>query len=438
MLTIYVDQITPRLTYTLEVLFERMSTLTYTLKEASVETAYSLPAINYSSKDIPGSFSLYCEGLLEEDHIREVGLQHRSIHHVPCLAPSPSHQWELEFDPFAASFYLLSHYEYYQENHIDSYGRYEQVRYPSSSLQLEERPLVYQYLSILLNHLQQHYPSIKWEEKELAPVDITFDIDFPWKYLHKSAAVQVSGTIKDFLGGKWTQLSERINTYRSGKDPFYVFDELLERLPQRYTTFFFLLERLHKNDSRFTWRLATYRKLIKRISEKGMKVGIHPSFRTWQDQDQLFFEKTKLEEIIDSEVICSRQHFLRYSLPSTYRYLEQIGIREEYTQCLFQQGGFPCGMAHPWPWFDLDNNRTSELILHPTHLMDRSLLSYQKLNPDSAHKRFLALWEKNLETKAPFTMLFHNDSFSDSGEWAGWQNTMYKWLDIMSKKADSL
>ncbi len=61
---------------------------------------------------------------------------------------------------------------------------------------------------------------------------------------------------------------------------------------------------------------------------KGYTVGIHPSWQSGDEQAVLMEEIDILEKIIKSPVKYSRQHYLRVSLPQTYRKTYRRGYRK--------------------------------------------------------------------------------------------------------------
>ena len=83
-------------------------------------------------------------------------------------------------------------------------------------------------------------------------------------------------------------------------------------------------------------------------------------------------------------------------------------------------------MCIPYPWFDLEQNRISQLTLVPAMAMDRSLQQYQKLTPAKALEKILGLAEKVKAVNGNFVVILHNETFSDSGEWKGWLEVIRK------------
>ncbi|NJO69236.1 MAG: hypothetical protein HC830_08110 [Bacteroidetes bacterium] len=64
----------------------------------------------------------------------------------------------------------------------------------------------------------------------------------------------------------------------------------------------------------------------------------------------------------------SRQHFLRLKFPGTYHRLMQEGITDDYSMGFHDKPGFRAGIAMPYPFYDLVNEKETTLTVHPLHL----------------------------------------------------------------------
>lgn len=424
MLRILIPSRNPRTEYTLDLVFQKILGVGYqSVLFSEYEPSGDFPTINYTQLIIPEAFSIPNAGLLKQTGIEEPDLRirHKDIpwlFHFPVSGSS----YQLDFDIFSAVFYLVTEYEKYLTIHKDTYGRYDQLAYPSEQLDLHEFPLVHIYCNQLWQKLKGYFPRLEGSRQTPSfDYHLTYDIDFPWKYSHKGMMVSLGGLVKDIQGKVWDRARERINTWTSGKDPNDTYDLIFELSPPEKTTFFFLIDRDSSYDSRFTYQHPRYRELINLIAARGYHIGVHPSFNSFQDEKRLHQEVKYLADIISGNVTASRQHFLRYRLPTTFRYLVNAGITDDFTLCRIHRNGFPCGMARPFPWYDLEKEETTSLTLHPTLAMDRTLVQYMGLDPDQAKERLQKILRTAQGVDGIFTLLLHNDVFSDSEEWKGWR-----------------
>lgn len=423
-LHIIVPQITPRIQYVVGLVFDRILSISTTVGELTHENN-AIPCINYTGQILSGTFHVPNVGLLSNAEIRPVEVEvNTQTGSYPCLfAMQDSTGVQMDFDVFSAVFFLATEYEKWTDPGRDQHDRHV----PESSVmrihELYQWPLVHHYAEQLWQRLGAFFPSLQSASRTQREFDfeITFDIDHARKYQDKPMHIQLGGLLKDILRADIRQIRERIAVWLGARDPFNTFEEIFRECPAEKTTFFFLIERRHPNDGRFTYRTPMLQRLIRSVHQRGYQIGIHPSFSTYQDASAIQQEMEALSGLIGSPVFRSRQHFLRYRLPDTFRHLIAAGIQEEFTLCAFDSGGFPSGMAIPYPWFDLAANQQTELLLHPTCIMDRSLQQYLALEPESAAVYVHDLIQKTREVAGTFTMLLHNDVLSQSGEWENWR-----------------
>ncbi len=414
MLFVRASHIGARLRYSLDILFTHVLKLPFQLEKAFSEGI--LPQIEYGEQHYPNSLFIPACGLLEEEGLRK---------------------WRKEDfftekgeDILAKIFWYVTEYEKQSEPIYDAHGRYDEKAYTCFQEGWHREPLVHLWGEALWDELKRKSPKLEREKPEYQAL-ITFDLDHPWKYLNKNIVVQFGSMAKRLLKGKWPELGEQLKSLFTGKDPYFTFEKIFLLCPPAHTLFFCLIDRHSPNDSRFSFRQKAVQKLMQHLLQKGYQLGIHPSYTTFLDGKRIAFEAEKLAEITQKPIIHSRQHFLRYRLPETFRHLIAAGIGHDFTLGMYSEIGFRTGMARPYPWFDLEKNETTALTLYPTLAMDRSLLAYMGLEPVAAVKEVSTLVEKVKKVNGMFVLLLHNDSLSESGEWKGWQVHIEKIIPLI-------
>ena len=160
--------------------------------------------------------------------------------------------------------------------------------------------------------------------------------------------------------------------------------------------------------------------------------GIHPSYRASDDISELKNELGALSEISESEITHSRQHFLKFRLPGSYRKYIMAGINEEYSMGYASRAGFRTGTSRPFFFYDLQEEKETELRVNSFQVMDRTLKDYMKLSPEQALEKILTIAGAVRETGGKFTCIWHNDAFSDYGEWKGWKDVYLQMIDSLA------
>src|SRR5690606_26090271 len=118
--------------------------------------------------------------------------------------------------------------------------------------------------------------------------------------------------------------------------------------------------------------------LIRRLKN----VGIHPSYFSSSDESLIASEKSLLEKITSTNIASSRQHYLKFELPNTFRALINAGITDEYSMGFGTINGFRASTSHSFLWYDLAEEQTTVLRIHPFCYMDANSIFEQKFTAD--------------------------------------------------------
>jgi hypothetical protein len=214
-------------------------------------------------------------------------------------------------------------------------------------------------------------------------------------------------------------------------DPFDQYDLMVQLFKSKHLNpvYFFLLGKLSHFDRNTNPKNKALRNLIKKVKEDFL-VGIHPSYRSNQTSEIIEREINTLQSIINDPVIRSRQHFIKFQLPYTYRILSSLGIQEEYSMGYPDQIGFRASIASRFPFFDLESNTATDLCVIPFQIMDVSLQQYMQLDPDEAIEKIQAMARDIKAVNGLFSVLWHNESLSEWKQWKGWSRVFRELIEI--------
>lgn len=430
-------RITPRLKYAAEILLEQLCgwELEYIeFSEAETTPTPDLPLIAYGCEVDKHSLHIPASGLLEGEILSQElpvaiseadwrGFAYPSLYEGPATS---ERNHALPFDVFVAAFYFLTELPLQVAPKLDRYGRYDDRAHPLMDSPWREKPALPQYAEMLRRALSEVYGKEIARKPPVFDYRITIDVDQPWRFEHKPLWANAAGFARDCLRGRFAEAGLRVSVVAGIKnDPYNVYDELFEGLPKDKTRFFFLLDGAAPEDSRFTSKNPAYRILMERARAAGFCCGVHPSFQTAENPKKLAGEKRALDDVLQQQTTISRQHFLKYRYPITFRTLLENGIRQDHSGGFYSAPGFRFGMAEPFKWYDLEREETTDLVLWPTHVMDRTLLSYLRLTPEAAAARTLKIIATVRETGGTFVWLLHNELFASAYEWKGWRERYF-------------
>ena len=337
----------------------------------------------------------------------------------------------LPYDPFAASFYLLSRYEEYLPHIRDVYDRFdvkESLAFRNNFLQM---PVVDQWAMKIKEIIKQKFPSFEFSERKYKYVS-TIDIDNAYAYKEKGVLRTLGGYARALKELDGRDLKERTKVFLGRmQDPYDTYDDQLA-IQKKYKInciYFFLLADYGENDKNVPVHSRKFQSLIKSLGDHAA-IGIHPSFGSNKHPEKIKTEVGRLSHIVNAEVTKSRQHFLILNFPYTYRNLIEVDITDDYTMGFAGSIGFRAGTCTPFNFYDLDMEVETKLRLHPFAVMEATLKYYMKVEPNNAIAAIKPLVDEIRKVKGTFYSLWHNESMSNNRNWNGWKDVYEEMVKI--------
>lgn len=422
MLYIYIPKVTNRCKYIFHLVFKDLLGIDF---EITTDKYFfknlNLPKISYAHQPISDEVFIGCHKLLFETGIVEQTPQVFEWNNNKVFYPAGKNS-TFPFDPFAAAFFLVSRYEEYLPHIRDSHDRYnafESLAYKNNFL---HKPVVNTWALWIKELLQKNYPELKFPERKYKYVS-TIDIDNAYAYKEKGVMRTMAGYARSLYQLDFKQVVERTNVLMSrSKDPYDTFRMFFE-IQKKYKLrplYFILLGDYADYDKNIFPENTKFQSLIKNLSDYA-DVGIHPSYASNGNQEQLKKEIDRLSSILNREITKSRQHFLKLRFPDTYRSLIENDITDDYTMGFSNQIGFRAGICTPFNFYDLDLEVETPLKIHPFAVMDATLRYYMKVDPDEAMDYIKPLIDETRAVNGVFMSLWHNETLSNDKVWFGWQ-----------------
>ena len=408
---LYSRHITPRLRYIVDFisreLFDEAIVLTTDLAEF---TRYDGPRLNYSETEFneASDFFIRPVPLLFESHIGPQRIECFELNYHKAFYETAG---DFPFDIFAASFYLLSRYEEYLPHEKDEYGRYAHTQSLAYREGFLEIPLVNIWLREFKKALGKKYPDLPFRHPSFKFIP-TYDIDTAYSFRHKGW--------KRNLGGLLRSVAERRMVAGKGKDrrapgasgtiPFDAYEWLdsLHLYCRMRAYYFFLVAGRQKGvDKNIPPQGQALQDLV-RYHAAGYRVGIHPSWQSGDEEALLKEEIEWMECMTGAKVTRSRQHYIRFTLPQTYRRLLFYGIDQDFSMGYGSINGFRASVASSFYWYDLEKEERPRCGSSRFCFMDANSFYEQKYTAARAMNELMQYYHLIRKVNGLMVTIWHN------------------------------
>lgn len=378
----------------------------------------SLPGSENGAIRIPQSNLLFEKGIRTQD-FQTKSIQGRT---VAFALNQEDKNYDLQFDLLAFIFYCLSRYEEYGASDLDIHGRFQSKNSWASKNQCLNSAHVDHAIFQLEDLVFQKY-NIRLERRNKYSVQASYDIDMPYAYKGKGWKAYL-GIFRDLITGNWGGMSSRVNYWINGEDPFDQYNLMHSLSKEDRQPYCFVLQNWKPpHDLNHIVESAYWHSIVQKLAA-WTHIGIHPSYESNYSLEKLQLEFQRLENIVCPHVTRSRQHFLKMTMPTTYRQLEQLDILEDHSMIYADTTGFRAGTAHPFMWYDLKEERITSLKIYPYIVMDATLRHYMKQTPSEALECISVLRKEVESVGGRFGFIWHNSSMSKAYGWAPWLNVL--------------
>jgi hypothetical protein len=429
MILIYADELNPRIEYIFRLIFTVIlkNEVSFTSKSSRFLSS-KMSRLNYSYEKFgnevyikPHRF-MYCKALIQPD-IQPVwynGEKYFFESSADSMFP---------FDPFAASFYLVSRYEEYLDGEKDKHKRFKADECILQKYGLLKKPVVNIWARMLAEIMKERFPQLLFPEPRFEFLS-TIDIDNAWAYAHKGFLRSSGALAKAVSQGNFAEVKNRFRVWMGKeKDPYdtYSFLDEVFKGNEKKVRYFFLLGNYKRYDKNVSWNNRHYQRLIRSIASK-YPTGIHPSWSSAKKKNIsiLADEKKRLEKITGSEVNRSRQHYIKLKFPRTYRKLLKAGILEDYSMGYPSHTGFRAGICTPFYFYDLKNETATSLMIIPFQVMDVTLHDYMGLTANEAMNETENLMLEVKRVGGTFCSIWHNETLNENNDWKDYREVFMK------------
>ena len=426
---LYAHTLTPRLRYithwfTEQFLFDSIE-CTDSIEQYRAHTGL---CINYSKERIRDTECwIQAATLLFESDIHPIRLD---VQQNGTFSTFFCGRGDMGFDVFAASFYLISRYEEYLPHPSDAYGRFSHDASLAFQHGFLDRPIVDQWMQQFCLCLQSKFPELVIRPIEFSHL-ATYDIDESFAYQHKPVWLQAAGLLRDIILFRLAWVRERVAVWLNQRpDPYDSFEfirSLHVNTSTRPLIFILMAEQRGQYDKNLSPQHPAQAQLIRSLSSWS-DLALHPSWRSGDEPELLIKEKQHLQALIGRPIRASRQHYIRFRLPTTYRLLVEAGLQADYSMGYGSINGFRAGTARSFFWYDLAREQVSTLCIYPFCYMEANSFYELGQGIEEAANDWTALEGQIRQYGGTMITVWHNTFLGTRARFSGWRERYANWF----------
>ncbi|GGX16916.1 polysaccharide deacetylase family protein [Aquimarina muelleri] len=424
MLLIYVQKVTPRVSYIFRQVCKRILGLDidFTSKIESF-IAHDGPKFSYGKHPLGKELYFQSVELLFDHGLNDVDIQVSNWEDTKCFFEVKHSHSALPFDIFAASFYLLTRYEEYLPHVKDGLGRFPATKSIAFINDFLKDPVVDIWAYKFKKNLLIKYPDLEFQKKSFTIIPVV-SVGQTFAYKNKGILRSIGGGLIDIWKLQLDILIDRIKVIVGvKKDPYDIFDFIIE------------LQKKKKRKSRILFGLgdySTYEKnigynhpghhiVIKHIADY-IEVGLKVSYDAISDISILKKEKLRAENIINRRLKYVMCTFFKIKLPEAYRNFIELEIKEDYSMGYSGYSGFRAGTCSPFMFYDLDYEVQTPLVINSFCICSQGY--NQDANEPLTREEIVSYINKVKEVNGVFIPVFSNVVFSNLQNQHFWKSIL--------------
>lgn len=395
MILIYVEKISPRFTYIIKHIFNKMLGVEYSLTSDAEAFILSDEAkISYGKSPIGNEFFIENFGLLYERGISKKEIEVQYWNNIPYFFPTK--KASLPFDLFSASFYLLSRYEEYFSHFKEENRPYQVTDSLAYKHQFLKLPLVDIWVKRLAELLQQKYPNLQCQSNHFRQLSL---IEVAQAYLYKNKGVirTIASLIRNVSLLQFSKSLKQILTImRLRNDPYDNYDKLIQ-FHQKYninTIFFFLIAPYTLYDRGLSPYSRAYRELIKKVADYSV-VSVLASYASLGKVKKYRAERKMMIHIINRPVRRILLNINKLQIPQTYQNIAEAEYNEDYNMGYENCPGFRASTCTPFHFYDLSSEVQLPLKINPYCFHNQSL---KKIKNKKEAFKIISLLKKQIHS----------------------------------------
>lgn len=344
----------------------------------------------------------------------------------------------IHYDILGLTYWMLNRLEEIGRHDLDNHERFPAINSHAYKYGYLDRPIVDEWLDVLKQVIKKVWPNLKLKKHHFS-IKVSHDVDVPSRFAFstpfsviKSMASLVlkNNNIKLALMAPFIYLGSKNKIHPL--DPYNTFDWLMNISEKNNlkSAFYFICGRTDKSkDALYEPEHPIIKKMMLEIYKRGHEVGLHPSYNSYNNPEQINFEAQRLKKVckelgIEQSQWGGRMHFLRWSHPTTLQAWNDAEMSYDSTLGYADRPGFRCGTCHEYTGFNPITDSILNIKIRPLIVMDGTVIAKHYMNlgyTDKALDEIIKYKRICQKVEGNFTFLWHNSFFDGRGSF-----TLYK------------
>lgn len=341
--------------------------------------------------------------------------------------------FKINYDILGLTYWMLTRQEEVNRQDLDSHGRFPATSSHAYRYSYLDRPIVDEWLLVIRHVILRLWPNINLKKNKFQ-IFVSHDVDSVSNYRFKSwpflLKLSLNNIIKKrkFIEGlrvPLIRIKEHKNLHPSDSANSFNWIMSTSEHLGLISTFYFLSGKTNfEYDADYDIHHPIVRRLLREIFSRGHRIGLHPSYNTYNNVELLKKEVQCLYKVAHEEGIRqpewgARMHYLRWHTPETLVALEMAGLNYDTTLMYADLPGFRCGTCFEFQGFNPVSDKALNIRLRPLIAMECSIIDslYMGLGVgDESLSRFKKLKAACSAVEGNFTLLWHNTGFTTCEE----------------------
>lgn len=327
---------------------------------------------------------------------------------------------------------MLTRWEEYVNKARDIHDRFSATESLAYKQLFLDRPIVNEYVQMLKKMLLSLDETLIFK-KYIPTTYISCDVDQPFDCTVETIPRLLRACCGDIIKRKSIkEFIKRVKRYMFNKLGNYKYDEnytfkwymdICEVIDAK-VAFYFIPTSVEPQNGCYELKDKKIQILLQYINSRGHEIGIHGSYQVYKDKEKTKLQKNMLDTTlknlnIDTKIIGTRQHYLRWDSAVTPSVLEYAGFEYDTTGAYADRPGFRYGVCYEFSMFDILYRKKLNIKQRPLIIMEGTVIDNVYMGLGCGKKALRVI--KDLKSKCfhyggNFTLLWHNSHLKTEEE----------------------